>query len=86
MEDYDKLSYVKANHKGKTKGCASTKPIGDGGGINVDGGSTVASNDGGITAAVVAAAHHVSLMSASEGQDGSGHGHGGDSAGADGGG
>ncbi|TKY58004.1 hypothetical protein E2542_SST15059 [Spatholobus suberectus] len=85
VEDLEKISHVKPGHKGKNKGCVSTTPVGDGGGINVHGASTIASNDAGVTAAVVAAAHHVSLVSANEGQDGSGHGHGGES-GADGGG
>ncbi|KAL2317942.1 hypothetical protein Fmac_031818 [Flemingia macrophylla] len=84
VEDLKKLPH--RCHKGKTKESASTAPVGDGGGINVDGGSTIGSNDAGVTAAVVAAAH-VSLMSVTawEGQDGSSHDHGGES-GADGGG
>ncbi|RDY02190.1 hypothetical protein CR513_14382, partial [Mucuna pruriens] len=73
VKDLEKLSHVKPGHKGKTKESDSTTPLGDDGGINVHGASTVASNDAGVTAAFVAATH-VSLMSANEGQDGCGHG------------
>lgn len=82
VEDLEKLSHVKPNHKGKTKGCTSTIPVGDGGGINAHGANTVANNDVGVAAAEMTAAH-ISLMSANGVQDGSGHGHGGES-GADG--
>lgn len=82
VKDLEKLSHVKPNHKGKTKGCTSTTPVGDGGGINVHGANTVANNDVGVAAAEMTAAH-ISLMSANGVQDGSGHGHGGES-GADG--
>lgn len=83
VEDLEKLSHVKPNHNGKTKRCASTTPVGDDdGGINVHGANIVASNDAGVAAAVITAAH-MSLMCVNDGQDGSGHGHGGES-GADG--
>ncbi|KAG4965121.1 hypothetical protein JHK85_040096 [Glycine max] len=75
VKDLEKLSHVKPNHKGKTKGCTSTTPVGDGGGINVHGANTVANNDVGVAAAEMTAAH-TSLMSANGVQDGSGHGHG----------
>ncbi|KAK7321579.1 hypothetical protein VNO77_32370 [Canavalia gladiata] len=85
MEDLEKMSHVKPPQNGKTKrGASTTTPAGDGADNNVHGGNTIASNDAAVAAAVMTAAH-VSLMSVSEGQDGSGHGHGGES-GADGGG
>lgn len=82
-EDLEKLSQDKPHHKGKHEGGASTTPVDDGAGSNnVHGTSTVTSNDAGVAAAVVTAAHE-SLVSANEGHDGSshGHGHGGESGG-----
>ncbi|XP_027333634.1 uncharacterized protein LOC113848359 [Abrus precatorius] len=92
VEELEKVSHVKASNRGRTKGVASTIPAGDGAGNNVDGTNTIASTDAGVAVAVVTSAH-VSLMSVTEGQDGSGrgqdhghcHDHGGES-GADGGG
>ncbi|XP_020223077.1 uncharacterized protein LOC109805422 [Cajanus cajan] len=82
VEDLGRVSnHVKPDHKGRTKGSASTVPVGDGGGgINVHGSNTIGSIDSGVTTAVVAATH-LSMMSVTtnEGQDGISHDHGGES-------
>ncbi|KAK7383364.1 hypothetical protein VNO78_29041 [Psophocarpus tetragonolobus] len=69
VEDLEKLSHAKAGHKGrKTKGSILASPIGDDGSINVHGAKTGSSNDAGVAAAVMTAAH-MSLMSANEVQN-----------------